>query len=183
MADKIGNADGIRDEAERREGDTTAIVGARYFYDADAVREEATKIATVIAKSVAVDPTRVREQTTLNEIAADFGPTAAESRAAAEFFADAEAERTVEIDPKKFLINDPTLIEGTFAFNAIPWFPFTITVQPGVSITLTADGKWEGSTEAFRDAMANGSSMGVDASFRIVLWLLLRAMESDKRFW
>ena len=72
---------------------------------------------------------------------------------------------------------------NTFHFNEIPWFPFTITITPDVTITLTADGKWEGSIQALRDAMAAGKSIGADGTMRVLLWLILREMERDARFW
>ena len=71
----------------------------------------------------------------------------------------------------------------TFRLNETPWFPLTITIRPGCTITLHADGKWEGSIEGLRAAMAQGESWGGDGSSRIMLWLLLRQMEADKRSW
>ena len=62
-----------------------------------------------------------------------------------------------------------------------PWFPFTITVGD-VQITLHAYGKWEGSTEALREVLAK-SDAWTDSTSRILLWLILRQMEQDRRFW
>ena len=74
-------------------------------------------------------------------------------------------------------------LTSTFKLSGTPWFPFTITIPPDVEIVLTADGKWEGSIEALRTAMAKGQSWGGDAMARIMLWLVLREMEHDQRFW
>ena len=75
---------------------------------------------------------------------------------------------------------------SAFTLKGTPWFPFTITIPnppPGCTITLYADGKWEGSIEALRAALAKGESWGGDGTTRLFLWLLLRQMEADKRFW
>ena len=74
----------------------------------------------------------------------------------------------------------------TFKLSGTPWFPFAITIQhppPGCTITLHANGKWEGSIEGLRAAMAQGESWGGDGITRMFLWLLLRQMEADKRSW
>ena len=74
----------------------------------------------------------------------------------------------------------------TLKLAETPWFPFTITLAlppPGCAITLHADGKWEGSIEGLRAALADGKSWGGDATARIFLWLLLRQMEADRRSW
>jgi hypothetical protein len=67
----------------------------------------------------------------------------------------------------------------TFTLNIPPWFPFTLHLGD-CTITLHADGKWEGSIEALRTAMATGKAYGDSA---MLLWLLLRQMEADKRSW
>jgi hypothetical protein len=97
---------------------------------------------------------------------------------------DAPREGFTEIDPKKFLINpaDAQTYTGTFAFNEQPWFPCSITIGD-CTIALLADGKWEGSIEGLRAALASSKSYGVDTFPRMVLWLVLRQMESDQRFW
>lgn len=72
---------------------------------------------------------------------------------------------------------------GVFGFTEVPWFPFNITIPPDLTITLTADGKWEGSIELLREKMATGKSLGCDGMLRMFLWMLLREMERDARFW
>jgi hypothetical protein len=75
-------------------------------------------------------------------------------------------------------------VTTTFQFNATPWFPFTITLgEPPCTVTLFADGKWEGSIEALRESLAANKSWGGDSTAKILLWLLLRQMEADQRFW
>ncbi len=72
-------------------------------------------------------------------------------------------------------------LSTTFTLNIPPWFPFAITLGDS-TITLFADGKWEGSIEALRTTLATGKAYG-DGNARIMLWLLLRQMEADQRFW
>jgi hypothetical protein len=90
-----------------------------------------------------------------------------------------------KLDPRMFLIDNPQAFTSTFKFNETPWFPFVITLgsDPPITITLTADGKWEGSITALREHMASAKSIGADGTMRVLLWLLLRQMESDARFW
>jgi hypothetical protein len=71
----------------------------------------------------------------------------------------------------------------TFTLKGTPWFPFTMTLPDKCVITLHADGKWEGSIEALRAALAKGESWGGDGITRMFLWLLLRQMEADQRSW
>jgi hypothetical protein len=68
-------------------------------------------------------------------------------------------------------------------FNEMPWFPFTISVPPDCTIILHANGKWEGSIELLRERLATGKSIGADGYMRALLWLILREMERDARFW
>jgi hypothetical protein len=75
------------------------------------------------------------------------------------------------------------VVSGTFHLNETPWYPFTIAVSDNCNIVLNADGKWEGSIEALRQVMAEGKSNYVDGNLRVMLWLILREMERDKRFW
>ena len=70
----------------------------------------------------------------------------------------------------------------TLKLSGTPWFPFTITLPDKCCITLHADGKWEGSVEALREAMATGKAYS-DGNARMRLWLILRQMEADQRFW
>lgn len=86
-------------------------------------------------------------------------------------------------DPIPFM---PIEVTSTLTLKGTPWFPFTITLSqttPATTIVLHADGKWDGSIEGLRAALAQGESWGGDANARIMLWLLLRQMEADKRFW
>jgi hypothetical protein len=81
-------------------------------------------------------------------------------------------------------ISNGETITTTFTLNGTPWFPFTITLgEPPCAITLFADGRWEGSIEALRTSLAANKSWGGDSTAKILLWLLLRQMEADKRFW
>jgi hypothetical protein len=74
--------------------------------------------------------------------------------------------------------------DASIQTNNMPWFPFTINLgEPPCSIILHADGKWEGSIEALRTSLAANKSWGGDGMAKILLWLLLRQMEADKRFW
>lgn len=74
-------------------------------------------------------------------------------------------------------------VAPAFRVTELPWFPFAINIAPDVTITLMADGKWEGSIEALRGALADGKSAFSDGTARVLLWLLLRQMEQDSRFW
>ena len=80
-------------------------------------------------------------------------------------------------------ISNGETVTTTFTLNCTPWFPFTITLPDKCTITLHADGKWEGSIEGLRAAMAQGESWGGDGITRMFLWLVLRQMEADKRSW
>jgi hypothetical protein len=91
---------------------------------------------------------------------------------------DPPPEGTITFDPHTL----PGPFSGTFQFNEQPWFPFSITIGD-VTIALLADGKWEGSIEGLRAALATGKSYGVDGHMLALLWLILREMERDKRFW
>ena len=81
-------------------------------------------------------------------------------------------------------ISNGETVTTTFTLKGTPWFPFTITLgEPQCAITLFADGKWEGSIEALRTSLAANKSWGGDGTAKILLWLLLRQMEADKRSW
>jgi hypothetical protein len=89
----------------------------------------------------------------------------------------------VTVDASHLVAADPSMFTGTWLFNETPWFPTTITLSPDLVITLHADGKWEGSIEGLREHLATQKTLGTDVMSRLFLWLLLRAMESDARFW
>ena len=75
-------------------------------------------------------------------------------------------------------------LDTTFTLKATPWFPFTITLgEPPCTITLHADGNWEGSIEALHASLAANKSWSGDGTAKMLLWLLLRQMEADKRSW
>jgi hypothetical protein len=88
-------------------------------------------------------------------------------------------------EDNKFLpIPSGETVTSTFRLQDSPWYPFTITLgEPPCAITLFADGKWEGSTEALRASLVASKSWGGDSTAKILLWLLLRQMEADQRFW
>ena len=58
-----------------------------------------------------------------------------------------------------------------------PMFPSTIKVD-GASITLNADGTWEGDREAFLTAVAN-AKMDLTGLAMPILWLIVRALREE----
>jgi hypothetical protein len=91
-------------------------------------------------------------------------------------------DQTMSDEEIKFVpIPSGETVTSTFTLNIPPWFPFTVHLGD-CTITLHADGKWEGSVEALREAMATGKAYS-DGNARMLLWLILRQMEADQRFW
>lgn len=77
-------------------------------------------------------------------------------------------------------IHEP--VTFTTTLTELPWFPFVIKL-PDCTIELHADGTWTGSIEALREALAKGKGYVGTGPMGAIMWLILREMERDQRFW
>jgi hypothetical protein len=87
------------------------------------------------------------------------------------------------IDYNGFITGVPTYTGTLHGFYEAPLFPFTITLNSDISITLHSDGKWEGDIVAVKRAMVEWKGQ-VGGVTTILMWLVLRQMiRDDERFW